>query len=55
MTPKPLSKVRRITADAMSYAWSTVPMVTQYDKADITDLEAFSQDVQPQGRRRRPS
>ena len=36
-----LSKVRDITADAMSYAWSTIPMVTQYDKADISELEAF--------------
>jgi pyruvate dehydrogenase E2 component (dihydrolipoamide acetyltransferase) len=36
-----LSKVRDITADSMSYAWSTIPMVTQYDKADISELEAF--------------
>ena len=41
VTHEPMSKVRRITADAMGYAWSTIPMVTQYDKADITDLEAF--------------
>ncbi|MCP4572228.1 MAG: branched-chain alpha-keto acid dehydrogenase subunit E2 [bacterium] len=41
VTVEPLSKVRQITADAMSYAWSTVPMVTQHDKADITDLETF--------------
>ncbi len=36
-----LSKIREITADAMGYAWSTIPMVTQYDKARIDDLEAF--------------
>jgi len=41
VTQEPLSRVRQITADAMSYAWSTVPMVTQYDQADITELEAF--------------
>lgn len=41
VTQEKLSKVRDITADAMSYAWSTIPMVTQYDRADITDLEAF--------------
>jgi len=41
VTQEPLSKVRSITADAMSYAWSTIPMVTQYDKGDITELEAF--------------
>ena len=41
VTQEPMSKVRSITADAMSYAWSTIPMVTQYDKADITGLEEF--------------
>ncbi len=41
---EPLSKVRQITADTMGYAWSTIPMVTQDDHADITDLEAFRQD-----------
>jgi len=44
VTHEPLSKVRRITADAMGYAWSTIPMVSQYDKADVTDLEAFRRD-----------
>ncbi len=38
---EPLSRVREITADAMGYAWSTIPMVTQYDRADITRLEQF--------------
>ncbi len=38
---EPMSKVRRITAGAMARAWATVPQVTQYDKADITDVEAF--------------
>lgn len=41
VTVEPLSNVRKITADAMSYAWSTIPMVTQYDKANISELEAF--------------
>jgi len=36
-----MSKVRYITADAMTYAWTTIPMVTQFDKADITGLEEF--------------
>lgn len=38
---EPMSKVRRITAESMAQAWATVPTVTQYDKADITDMEAF--------------
>jgi pyruvate dehydrogenase E2 component (dihydrolipoamide acetyltransferase) len=41
VTQEKLSRVRDITADAMSYAWSTIPMVTQYDKADISELEAY--------------
>lgn len=35
----PMSKVRTITAQAMAYAWTTVPHVTQHDEADITELE----------------
>ncbi|MFT5232458.1 MAG: pyruvate dehydrogenase E2 component (dihydrolipoamide acetyltransferase) [Candidatus Krumholzibacteriia bacterium] len=41
VTHEPLTKIRQITADAMGYAWSTIPMVTQHDKTDITEMEAF--------------
>ncbi|UCH64835.1 MAG: 2-oxo acid dehydrogenase subunit E2 [Ignavibacterium sp.] len=34
-----MTKIRKITADHLSYAWSTVPHVTQFDKADITQLD----------------
>ena len=44
VTVEPLSRVREITADSMSYAWSTIPMVTQNDEADVTDVETFRQD-----------
>ena len=40
---EPLSQVRELTADSMGYAWSTIPMVTQYDNAQITEIEAFRQ------------
>ena len=40
---EPLSRVRELTADSMGYAWSTIPMVTQYDNAQITEVEAFRQ------------
>lgn len=36
----PMSKVRRLTADNLTAAWTTVPQVTQFDKADVTELEA---------------
>ncbi|OGU68861.1 MAG: branched-chain alpha-keto acid dehydrogenase subunit E2, partial [Stygiobacter sp. GWC2_38_9] len=36
---QPMSNIRRKTAEHLSYAWATVPHVTQFDKADITELE----------------
>lgn len=38
---KEINKVRTLTAEAMTYAWTTIPMVTQFDKADITSVEEF--------------
>ncbi len=37
----PMSNVRRVTAERLDQAWSTIPHVTQFDKADITDLEGW--------------
>jgi pyruvate dehydrogenase E2 component (dihydrolipoamide acetyltransferase) len=34
-----MTKIRKVTAEHLSYAWSTIPHVTQFDKADITQLE----------------
>ena len=49
----PMNNVRRKTAEHLSYAWSTVPHVTQFDKADITELEKlrkqFSKQVEIAG------
>lgn len=36
-----MSTIRKRTAEQMHMAWSTIPQVTQFDKADITDLEAL--------------
>jgi pyruvate dehydrogenase E2 component (dihydrolipoamide acetyltransferase) len=36
---QPMNKVREKTARHLGYAWATIPHVTQFDKADITDLE----------------
>ena len=36
-----MSNVRRVTAERLSSAWATIPHVTQFDKADITDLEKW--------------
>ena len=45
---KPMSKVREKTAQHLSYAWSTIPHVTQFDKADITELEKLRKLYAPQ-------
>lgn len=36
-----MSNIRQKTAEHLSYAWHTIPHVTQFDKADITQLEEF--------------
>lgn len=42
-----MTKIRKVTAANMGYSWSSVPMVTQFDKADITDLEVFRKKIAP--------
>ncbi|MBI5807871.1 MAG: 2-oxo acid dehydrogenase subunit E2 [Ignavibacteriales bacterium] len=50
---QPMNNVRRKTAEHLSYAWATIPHVTQFDKADITELEKirkqFSKQVESLG------
>jgi len=36
---EPMNNVRKKTAEHLSYCWTTIPHVTQFDKADITELE----------------
>lgn len=38
---EPMSKIQRVTADNMSRCWLNVPHVTQFDDADVTDVEAY--------------
>ena len=33
------TNIRRATSDHLSYAWNTIPHVTQFDKADVSALE----------------
>ncbi|WP_438951925.1 dihydrolipoyllysine-residue acetyltransferase [Porticoccus sp.] len=37
----PLQKIHKLTAANMQRCWLNVPHVTQFDEADITELEAF--------------
>jgi pyruvate dehydrogenase E2 component (dihydrolipoamide acetyltransferase) len=38
---EPLNRVRRISSANLHRSWVTVPHVTQFDEADITELDAF--------------
>ncbi|HKJ22450.1 MAG TPA: dihydrolipoyllysine-residue acetyltransferase, partial [Gammaproteobacteria bacterium] len=38
---KPLSRLKRIGAQNLHRSWINIPHVTQFDEADITDLENF--------------
>lgn len=41
----PLNKIKLATAKNMTAAWLNVPQVTQFDQADITELEVFRKQV----------
>ena len=47
-----LSKIQKVTADNMQRNWLNVPHVTQFDDADITDLETFRKSLKPEGEKR---
>jgi len=43
-----MSGIRKATVRTMANAWSTVPMVTHFDKADATEFEALRQRFKPE-------
>ena len=49
---RPLGRIRRATAASVQRSWRLVPHVTQYDEADITDLEAFRKAETEQAKQR---
>lgn len=50
--PQPRSRLDKLTASNMHRNWLNLPQVTQFDDADITDLEAFRQSLKPEAERR---
>ncbi len=40
-----MSKIRQVTKDHMAHCWETIPHVTQFDKADVTDLDKYRKEV----------
>lgn len=49
---QPLNKLRRVSARNVHRAWLTAPQVTQFDEADITELEEFRREKQPEAKQR---
>ena len=48
----PMSKIQKLTAANMQRNWLNVPHVTQFDDADITELEAFRKGLKAEGEKR---
>jgi len=44
---KPLSRIKRISGANLHRNWVAIPHVTQFDEADITELEAFRKSSSP--------
>ena len=48
----PLQKIQKLTAANMHRSWLNVPHVTQFDEADITDLEDFRKGLKGEAEKR---
>lgn len=49
---KPLSKIKKISGSNLHRNWVSAPHVTQFDNADITDLEAFRKSMKTEAEKR---
>jgi len=49
---QPLNRIRKLSSANLHRSWVTVPHVTQFDEADITDLDTFRRQQKPEAERR---
>jgi len=49
---KPLSRIKKLSGANLHRNWVTAPHVTQFDEADITDLEEFRRSMAPDAEKR---
>lgn len=49
---QPLGRIKKISGSHLTACWLNIPHVTQFDEADITDLEAFRGDQKEAAARR---
>ena len=48
----PMTKIHKLTADNMTRCWLNLPAVTQFDEADITDLETFRKSMKAEAEKK---
>lgn len=51
---QPLSRIQKLTGANLSRNWNVIPHVTNFDKADVTDAEAFRKIVNGQSEKSAP-
>lgn len=49
---RPLSRIKKISGKHLHACWLNIPHVTQFDEADITELEAFRQGMKDEASRK---
>lgn len=47
-----LSKIQKISGPHLQKSWQTIPLVTQFDQADVTELELFRKSLKQEMERR---
>jgi pyruvate dehydrogenase E2 component (dihydrolipoamide acetyltransferase) len=49
---RPLSRIQKLAGASLHRSWLNIPHVTQFDEADITELEQFRRDLSAEGEKR---
>lgn len=49
---RPLSRIKKLSGASVYRSWLNVPQVTQFDEADITELEDFRKDLAEEAKKR---
>jgi pyruvate dehydrogenase E2 component (dihydrolipoamide acetyltransferase) len=49
---RPLSRIKKLSGASVYRSWLNVPQVTQFDEADITELEEFRKDLAAEAKKR---
>jgi pyruvate dehydrogenase E2 component (dihydrolipoamide acetyltransferase) len=49
---EPLNRIRKLSAANLHRSWVSIPLVTQFEEADITDLDAFRKEMKAEAETR---